>query len=123
MRVQQVAELPQLLGGHVAAGHPRPQRSDEAVQLHVLLEDPPQQRRVARARGVGGEQALLLVAEVAHRLGEEEVDVRACRRETLVRPRVGRGPEPARLHELVMVVVRERNQGRMALHAPSSRSP
>ena len=75
-----------------------------------------------RARGRAGvadvqrEQDLLLAPEVLDRLREERVDVRARHGEPLLGPGAGRPEQAPRVRELVVVLLRQRDECRVAFH-------
>jgi hypothetical protein len=71
-----------------------------------------------RAPGQERKQELLFLPEVLGRLACEEGGEPARRQQANARVAVvGRPAKPPGLHESVVMVVRQRNQGRMALHA------
>jgi hypothetical protein len=62
------------------------------------------------------EQDLLLAPEVPDRLREERVDVRARHGEPLLGPDAGRPEQAPRVRELVVVLLRQRDECRVAFH-------
>ena len=114
---EQRPELAERLCRDVAGRHRGAERPGEPVQLHVLPQDPLDERRVgAFPAQVDGEELVLLAAEVLDRLREEQLDVRGACRQAFLRAGVGCRPQPARLDELVVVVVGERCERRVPLH-------
>ncbi len=120
MVVEQRPEVAERLLANVVRRDLGAQRPGEAVELHVLAQDPLDERRVgAVVTQVDGEQLLLLTAEVLDRVREEGLDVCRGGAEPLVGAAV-RGPqEPARLDELVVMVFRQRDERRVPLHDSS----
>jgi hypothetical protein len=85
---------------------------------HPLVLEQGAHKQLARLLVVGekGEQPLLLLAEVPDRLAREEAEEARGRATAFLVGGVGRTAQPARLDEGVMVIVRERDEGRVAPH-------
>ena len=86
-----------------------------------MLEQRPCQQLAGRLVGADEqrEEPFFLVTKVRAGLAGDEAEEGGCGLAPLTRVAITRPAKSSRLHETVMMVVRERNQGRMSLHAPS----
>ncbi len=69
------------------------------------------------------EEDLLLAPEVLDRFREERVDIRARHGEPLLRPGAGRPEQAPRVREFMVVVLRQRDECRVAFHSPPAPRP
>lgn len=86
------------------------------MTFHMLAQDPREHRARAGVADVQREQDLLLAPEVLDRLGEERVDIHARHGEPLLGPGASRPEQAPRVHELVLVFLRQRGERRVASH-------
>jgi len=92
------------------------------VQLHVLAPDSLEHRGRAGVADIQREQDLPLAPEVLDCRREERVHVLARHRQPLLEPDADRPEQAARVRELMLVLLRQRHECRMASHGlPPSR--
>src|SRR5688500_11672148 len=119
--VEERPERLQRLRRHLLGGELGPELAGEAVKLHVLAQDPREQHGVGfRLSRIEREHRLLLAAKVLDRLREEHGDVARGCLEPLVRRAVRGSRQAPRLHELLVVVVGQRDERRVPLHGRST---
>ena len=124
MRAEERAELREGLPRNVAGGDLGPEGAGEPVELHVLAEHALEQLGVrGRLARIEWEDGLLLATEVLDRVPEEGIDVRGACLEPVVGAAARGGEQPSGLDELVVVVVRQPDEGRVPFHLASRCEP
>ena len=117
MRLHLLGELPHRGGVRPAGRQPAAEAAGEGVEALVLEQRLDEERgSVALLVREQREELLLLLAEVPQGLGREELEEARDGGQAFGVVAAGGAAQPACLHERVVVVVRERDKGRMPLH-------